>query len=426
MAADVDGDGDPDLYVTNYGRDRLWTNRGDGSFEAAPAPALDGWGSSAAFADADGDGDLDLYVTRYLEYPPDHGLFCGDPVSGIRRHCDPSLFVGSPDALLENRQDGSWPELTDRAGIEARGRGLGVLFTDLDGDGAPDLYVANDLTLNLLFAGRGDGTFEDLSLLSGTAVNADGKPEAGMGLAVGDVDGDGDADLAVTNFDVETNTLYENLGAHLFAEVAASSGFGVPSFNFLAFGLVLDDLDLDGDLDVYIGNGHIFEQPRRENVTHEQRDQILLGDGRGRFVELRSADLDARRAVSRGVAVADFDNDGDGDLGVQANGGRFSLLENEASGRWVGVSLRGQPPNTEAVGARVTLTTESGDQVRWVTAGDSYQSSSDRRVRFGVADGVEVRALEVLWPSGLRQKLAPPPFGRYLVLPEPSAEPNSR
>ncbi len=421
-AADLDGDADTDLLITNDGADRLYLNLGDGSFEdATGASGLEspGWSSSAALGDADGDGDLDLYVTRYVEYDAGDDLFCGDPETGERRYCDPSLFEGAADGFFENLGGGRFVDRTEAAGLAvAPGRGLGVVFTDLDGDRDPDLYVANDLTLNFLFENLGDGRFEDRSLISGGAVNRDGRPEAGMGLAVGDLDGDLDPDLAVTNFDVETNTLYRNLGGLAFADVSGPSGFGLPSFNRLAFGIVSADLDHDGDLDFYIANGHIFERPARENVAHRQPDQILAGDGRGAFIAVACGVLDAHPTVARGLAAGDYDNDGDLDLAVQENGGSARMLRNGADDRrWVGIHLRGRGENSDAVGARLTLRSDLASQVRWVTAGDSYQSTSDRRVHFGLGEG-RPEALEVTWPSGQRTRLIDPPRAHYLVVVE--------
>ncbi|HEX9668669.1 MAG TPA: VCBS repeat-containing protein, partial [Thermoanaerobaculia bacterium] len=288
VAADVEGDGDADLLVTSFGRDALLVNGGDGRFapagEGAGLGRHPGWSSSAAFADGDGDGDLDLYVARYVDYDPARPLFCGDPKSGRREYCDPSLFTGAPDLYFRNRGDGTFAEAAREAGLaDPLGKGLGVLFVDLDGDLRPEVYVANDQTINLLFANRGGGRFEDVSLVSGTAVNRDGMAEAGMGLAAADFDGDGDPDLAVTNFDFETNTLYRNLGGLQFEDDSAETGFGPPSLNLLGFGLAALDLDLDGDLDYYVANGHVFERPPRQGVTYEQPGLVLLGDGRGRF-----------------------------------------------------------------------------------------------------------------------------------------------
>ena len=423
VAGDFDGDRSVDLYVTNRAVDRFYRNRGDGTFEVG-APGVADWSSSAAFADGDGDGDLDLYVTRYLDLETGEPIFCGDPETGERRYCDPSLFEGLGDRYLENLGPEGFSNRTEEAGLaSADGRGLGVLFTDLTGDGAPDLYTANDLTLNLLFRNRGDGTFEDLSLLSGAAVNLEGKAEAGMGLAVGDVDGDLDPDLAVTNFDVETNTLYRNEGDLFFLDVSAESGFGVPSFNRLAFGLVMADFDGDGILDVYVGNGHIFEDPAREHVRYEQPDQLFRGVGKGGFLEVPCPALGELAQVTRGVAAGDYDDDGDLDLGVQANGGRFQLLENEISTRWIGVRLRGPAPNTGGIGAKVELTTDRRRRVSWVLAGSSYQSSSDPRILFSLGEEETPLALEVVWPWGRgRTRIRTPATGGYLEVVQPENE----
>ena len=437
VAADADGDGAPDLLVTRFDGLAFYRNRGDGTFEEATAAAglaLDGWCSSAAFADADGDGDLDLYVARYVDFPAERDLFCGDPETGERRYCDPSMFEGAEDRFFENRGPGtggaSFQDATEAAGLAgANGRGLGVLFTDLDGDGGPDLYVANDLTVNFLFRNLGPGSgpsaggpsFEDLSLLSGAAVNAEGKPEAGMGLAAADFDSDGDPDLAVTNFDVETNTLYENLGEMQFTDRSAASGFGPPSFNLLGFGLVAADLDGDGDLDVYAANGHIFERPNRPEIGYAQRDLVLLGDGRGRFRELRCPGLEADPQVGRGLAAADFDRDGDPDLAVSNNDGPLQLLASDLpglAGGGIGVRLAGAGANREAVGAVVTLVTSAGRRSRWVVAGDSYQSSSDRAVLFALPEEERVEALEIRWPSGRVRRIEAPPAGAYLTIHE--------
>jgi len=437
LAADVDGDRDVDLLVSNYGPTVLLRNDGAGRF--APAESLPvaredefPWGSSMAVADADGDGDLDLYVSRYLDYDPEHGLDCRrDGPESAPEVCDPSLFLGQHDRYYMNRGDGSFEDATEAAGLDgADGKGLGVLSTDLDADGWPDVYVANDLTLNLLFRNLGDGGFEDLSLLSGTAVNRNGRPEAGMGLVAADFDFDGDPDLAVTNFDVETNTLYRNAGqvsGLLFEDVSATTGFGQPSLNLLGFGIVAEDFDGDGALDVYVANGHIFASPRRDNTEHRQRNLLLRGLGgadRGRFVEARCAWTEEQPLVSRGAAAADFDNDGDVDLAVTANDGPARLWRNDTAGSttaaWLGLELRGGPPNTQAVGTVATLSAESGPPARrWIVRGDSYQSSSGHRLRWTVPADASPLRLDLRWPSGARTRIVDPPSDGYLVVEEP-------
>ncbi|RMH21391.1 MAG: CRTAC1 family protein [Acidobacteria bacterium] len=417
VAGDADGDGTVDLYVANFGPDALYVNRGDGTFEERTAAAglgLDGWSSSAAFADYDRDGDLDLYVTRYLIYDLGHDLFCGDLDAGERDYCAPWLFAGASDRLYRNRGDGTFDDVTAAAGLAgADGKGLGVIFADLDGDRWPDLYVANDQTVNSLFRNRGDGTFEDLSFLSGAGVNQEGLPEAGMGLAVGDVDGDGRPDLAVTNYDVETNTLYKNLGGMQFADVSVPSGFGLPSFNLLGFGLALADFDRDGDLDAYVANGHVREHTRRQSVAYAQPDLVLLNDAGPdrRFVPLPCAVPPAPHHVGRGLAWADFDRDGDPDLAISNSGGPLQLLRNDgAGGGWLGLGLR---PAAAAVGALVRLRSAAGEQSRLILAGDAYQSTSAPEALFGFRS--PPTTLSVTWPDGRRVLLRHPPTGVRLL-----------
>ena len=412
VAADVDGDGWSDLFLTNYGADALLLNRGDGMFEDATArwqAGVGAWSASASFADADGDGDLDLYVSRYLAFDPNDPIYCGDAEAGTREFCGPDLFDGEGDVFLRN-EGGQFSDQTASAGFgTATGKALGVLFADFDGDGAPDVYVANDLTPNLLFHNRGNGTFEDVSLISGAAMNSEGREEAGMGVALGDTTGDGLPEIVVSNYDVETNTLYRNLGSMLFEDVSAASGIGVPSFNLLGFGMTMADFDRDGVLDLYVANGHVRERPERDNVGYAQRDLLLLGRGEGRFQEVRCDWLEAEPKVGRGLAVADYDSDGDVDLAVQNSGGPFDLLRNDqADGSWIGLTLHGAGANSAAIGARVVVETSDGSrQSRWVQAGDSYLSSSDARALFGLGDR-KVERVEVLWPSGARTVVESP------------------
>jgi enediyne biosynthesis protein E4 len=314
-------------------------------------------------------------------------------------------------------------DVTAAAGLSpASGRGLGVVFVDLDDDRRPDLYVANDLDPNFLFHNLGAGSFADLSLVSGAAVSREGAPQAGMGLVAGDLFGDGRVHLAVTNFDVETNTLYRNSGGVLFEDVSAESGFGPPSFNLLGFGIVAADFDRDGRLDVYVANGHIFERPFRDNVELAQPDLLLLGEPDGRFRREECGPAFAGRQVGRGLAGGDFDNDGALDLALANNGGPLQLLAARgATGEWLGLRLLARGGNREAIGARAELQTPTRLQMRQVLAGDSYASSSERRLLFALPEGGPA-TLEVRWPSGRRQRLEAPPPGRYLTLVEPEPQ----
>lgn len=428
LAVDLDGDRATDLFVTCWGGDSVWRNRGDGTFERPDwglgGPEAHGWSVSAAAADGNGDGDLDLYVARYVELDPARELYCGELERGERTYCDPSLFSGQPDRYYRQEATGRFVDATAEVGlVDLEGKGLGVVFVDLDGDRRPEIYVANDLTANLLFHNRGEGNFEDVSLLSGAAANRDGVYEAGMGIGVGDVDGDGLPELAVTNFDVETNTLYRNLGGLQFEDVAASSGFGPPSFNLLGFGIALIDLDGDGALDAYVANGHIFPKPRRAETAHAQPDLLLRGEGRGRFAPVQCPGLDARRHVARGLAVLDLEGDGDPDLAISVSGGPSEIVRNDAAPEpFLTVSLRAGRPNPEAVGAVVDLADAAGRrQRRWVTAGDSYASTSERKVFFGVAAAPPV-ALVIDWPVGRRTRIEGFLTRRNLVIVEPGAE----
>lgn len=436
LAVDIEGDGDQDLLLTsirgtgaNQSAVTLLLNVG-GRFEAEKleqAETAYRWATAATAADVDRDGDLDLFVANYLDYDPEADIFCGRPATETEPaqpdYCDPSLFTGQTDAFWRNergqlrREPEGGPRLPPGAVV---GKGLGALFVDVNDDGWPDLYVANDITPNHLYLGSAEGFLED-GLLAGVAVNADGKPEAGMGVAVLDVDHDGDSDLAVSNFDVETNTLYLNLGSGAFEDRSAASGFGVPSFNLLGFGLIAEDFDLDGWVDVYAANGHIFEQPARANVAYRQPDLVLRGAPR-RFSKVDCAVASFPARVARGAASGDYDRDGDVDLALTHIDEPAVLASNTAdpeANRWVGVELRAPGANADAVGSKVTLRDSSDGQVqpskqtRWVTAGGSYLSSSARELRFAVAPETGPD-LEIEWPDGRTLRIESPPRGRIL------------
>ncbi|HYB53083.1 MAG TPA: CRTAC1 family protein, partial [Thermoanaerobaculia bacterium] len=424
IAADYDNDGFVDLYVTNFGRNILYHNNGDGTFTDVTdkaGVAGSGWSTSAAFADFDGDGFLDLFVVRYLDYSVEKNYFCGDPVKGQRDYCHPSLYPPIGNLLFHNNGDGTFTDVTASSGIaESLGKGLGVVVTDVDGDGKPDVYVANDTTMNFLFHNLGGMKFEDVSLISGAGVNSAGRAFGGMGVSSADMDGDGLPDLMVANFEAEPNSFFRNLGSGVFEDASASSGFGPPHFNFSGFGLNPLDVANAGHLDVFIANGHVLEVPKMQGVTYAERPFLMWNDGKGKFVERGCGEPFRRALVGRGSAVADYDNDGDLDIAVSNSGGPLELLRNDGvHGGWIGLVLRGHKSNRQGIGAKVTLETELSRQVREVKAGDSYLSSSDPRVHFGVGKAKEVRRLEIRWPSGIVQVVAGAKLGRYQSVEEP-------
>jgi enediyne biosynthesis protein E4 len=427
IAADYDNDGFTDLFVTNFERNILFRNNGDGTFTdvtARAGVAGSGWSTSAAFADFDGDGFLDLFVVRYLDYSVEKNYFCGDRVTGKRDYCHPSLYPPISNLLYRNKGDGTFADVTVSSGISAAlGKGLGVVVADLDGDGRPDIYVANDTTMNFLFHNLGNNRFEDVSLISGAGVNSAGRAFGGMGVNAGDLDGDGLPDLVVTNFEAEPNSFYRNVGSVVFEDAAASSGFGAPAFNFSGFGLNLLDAANAGHLDAFIANGHVLEVPKMQGVTYAERPFFMWNDGKGKFVERGCGEPFQRPLVGRGSAVADYDNDGDLDIAVSNSGGPLQLLRNDGKhGNWVGFILVGRKSNRQGIGALVTVETDAGRQTREARAGESYLSSSDPRIHFGIGTATAIKRVEIRWPSGIVQEVRDARPGRYQRVEEPAAE----
>ena len=332
---DYDNDGWADLYVTNFGANALFRNEGVGRFADVTATAdvgCPGWGTSAAFADVDLDGDLDLFVGNYLDYPTEDPLVCRIGNSEERLYCDPRKFDGQVDRLYINEGRAFADRTAEYGLVSTAGKELGVVFGDYDQDGDPDLYLANDLVPNMLY--RNDGVrFVDRGLASGTSLNDEGAVEAGMGVDMADADGDGDLDLFVTNFQWESNTLYSNLGGGFFADATVASGITRASMAFLGFGTGFFDCDNDGDLDLFVANGHVYDNVKKVDRAAEyaQRNQVLENDGAGTFVERgeRGPGL-ALVQVSRGSAFGDIDSDGDLDIAVNNSNERPALLRNDA------------------------------------------------------------------------------------------------
>ncbi|MGH9381240.1 MAG: CRTAC1 family protein [Thermoanaerobaculia bacterium] len=425
VAGDVDGDGDLDLYVTAFGRNQLFLNRGDGTFEDRTGAGGVGdtlWSASAAFADVDRDGDLDLYVANYVDFTIDTHKFCGDRERGLQGYCHPEEYEGLPDRFYRNRGDGSFSDETAAAGLAGpREAGLGIVFGDLDGDGWPDLYVANDADPNLLFRNRGDGTFADQSLLSGTAYDHAGKAEGSMGVDLGDVEGDGDLDIVVANFEFETNALYRHTASGVFVDGRFQARIAEPTIRDLAFGVAFVDLDHDGDLDLVVANGHILDNASEFDASsrYAQPNRVFenLGDGRFRLAPEHGMDL---VRVSRGLAAGDLDGDGDLDIVVVNSNDRAEVWENrcDGCGTELLVDLVGAASNTHGIGAR--LETRLGERlmVREVRTGASYLSHSALTAHFGLGDRERVDELTVRWPSGAVQRFLRLPAGRRLRLAE--------
>lgn len=422
---DYDGDGRPDLYVTSFGSNVLYRNNGDGTFTDVTkrANADDPrWSTSSAFLDYDRDGDLDLFVTNYVDFTVAARKVCADPV-GARDYCSPSAYRPVPSRLLRNEGNGTFTDATETAGISrAYGAGLGVAVGDYNGDRWLDIYVANDATPNQLWINRQNGTFEDQGWLSGTAVNAAGRPEGSMGIASGDYDADGDEDLVVTNLVGETHVLYESDGRGNFEDRRAAAGLAGPTATMTGFGTAWLDYDSDGWLDLMIVNGavNIIPALRGTPSPYAQRNQLFRNDGRGR---LRDVSADAGPAfalaeVSRGLAIGDLDNDGDLDAIITNNDGPTRLLLNEAKRRhWLGVRLEASSGNRLGFGARVAVA-RRGLQTLWRRVGSdgSYLSASDSRVHFGLGASSEIEKVIVEWADGTTESWAGLEADRHLTL----------
>ena len=428
---DYDNDGDPDLYVTNFGANVLYRNNGDGTFTDVTETAGAGdalWGSSAIFFDYDRDSYLDLYVVNYLHYSLDVSYRpCG--VHGIRTHCHPKNFDGAPDRLYRNNGNGTFTDVTQAAGFgdisgPHSGKGLGVVAADFNNDGQPDLYVANDDTPNYLFYNNGDGTFSEMGLLAGCAFSFDGVAQAGMGVDAGDFNRDGYLDIFVTNLSHETNALYRNNGDGTFSDVVYEANLGKESYLNVGFGTRFFDYDNDGYSDIFIANGHIIEAIAQvtDVLTYAQRNQLFRNNGDGTFTEVsfESGAYFRREGVSRGAIFGDYDNDGDVDIVVTQSNQPAELLRNDGGNRrnWVRIKLVGVVSNRDGIGARVTVAIGAQSQMQEVRTGLSYLCSSDPRVLFGLGDYTRIDRLEIRWPNGIVQVLENLEVNREIVVVE--------
>jgi hypothetical protein len=430
---DLDNDGFPDLYITGYGGDRLLLNNGDGTLTDGThslETINERWGTAAAFFDYDRDGWLDLCVVNYLDYFP--GSLCDDG-SGRRDYCGPTSFRGTVSKLYRNRGEIDehglrFSDVTVAAGLAARpGPGLGLLCRDFDGDGRPDILIANDMSPNTLWVQQSDGTFRDEALLRGVAVNRFGQPEANMGVVCGDLDGDGLDDIFITTLRGETNALYLGRPGGQFSDEVAGSGLGPPSLEFTGFGAVAIDLENDGDLDLVVVNGRVKRAPPLKAARlnpfwndYAEPNQVFLNDGNGHFSNgsEHGGLLTQRVEVSRALAYADFDNDGDFDLLVTNCAGPARMYRNETprEGSWLMVRAIDPLLNRDAIGARVEVSAAGRQMHRQVNPSSSYLSSNDFRIHFGLGETSNYDRLTIRWPDGFSESFPGGAANRHIVL----------
>jgi enediyne biosynthesis protein E4 len=434
---DYDNDGHEDLFVTFWGTSRLFRNRGNGTFEEVTGRAgLDTsrrWGSGCAFLDYDRDGRLDLFVGNYIDLDldtvplPESGLcrYKGLPVA-----CGPPGLQGGRNILYRNAGNGTFTDVSDPSGI-TRASGtyaLGVSTLDFDDDGWVDLYVAKDSSPSALYRNNRDGTFTDIGVRAGCAYSQDGRPQAGMGVAIGDSNRDGRMDIFKTNFAGDTSTLYVNAGGTLCEDRTLPGGFG-RNTRWLGWGVGFLDLDLDGWLDLFLVNGHVYpevEQIRTE-AGYRQPKVVYRNRGDGRFDDI-TADLGAPLTLprpARGAAFADFDNDGDVDVVVtnMNQAPDFYRVDQHQPRTWLTVRLSGVQSNRSAIGARVRATAGRTTMVEEVRGGGSYYSQNDLRLHFGLGGATKVDRLEVRWPNGLEEVWLDLEANRIVALTEGSGRP---
>ena len=426
---DYDNDGWDDLYVTCFGANRLYRNNGDGTFSDVTAKTGVGdprWSTGAAFADYDNDGSLDLFVANYIDLRLDalpefgKGKFC--QFNGLPVQCGPRGLPGAGDALYRNNGDGTFTELSAKAGVSdpAKRFGLGVVWSDFDGNGRPDLYVANDAGPNFLYRNNGDGTFTDVGLVSGAALSEDGKEQGSMGVAIGDYDHRGRWNIFVTNFADEYNALYRHDKDFAFTDASYASLTAQASLPLVGWGTHFFDYDNDGWLDILVANGHVYPQVERarQPTSYAQRKLLYRNNRNGTFTEVAASAGAAlmEATVSRGSAAGDLDNDGDLDIVINNLDGAPAVLRNDGGNRqnFLIVDLEGRGGNRSAFGARVTVRAGDLVQVNERRSGGSYLSQNDVRLHFGLAMQPDVHSVEVRWPNGAVQKVTELPINAFI------------
>jgi hypothetical protein len=426
---DYNNDGWDDIYVTCLGPDHLFKNNGDGTFTDVTKTAGVSdprWSTGAAFLDYDNDGHLDLFVSNYVDFDvnnlPSNERPCH--YRGIEVQCGPRGLRGAGDTLYRNNGNGTFTDVSAKAGVsDPNGYyGMGVVCSDFDGDGFVDIFVANDATPNFLYRNKGDGTFKEIGFVSGTAVNANGSEQACMGVTVGDYDRDGKLDIFATNFAQEYNVLYRGEGPNLFTDVSYAAGFlNQPN---VSWGTKFFDYDNDGWLDLFVANGHVYPQVDKANLDagYRQRKMLHKNNRNGTFSEVAAQSGEAlmEKRTSRGTVFGDIDNDGDVDLVVNDLDGFPSLLRNDGGNRNNSVLIKtvGDRSNRNGIGARVKVVSGNLTQIDEVRSGASYISHNDLRLHFGLEKRTKIDLIEIRWPSGATDRVEGVGANRLVVIKE--------
>jgi hypothetical protein len=426
---DFDNDGYPDLYVTGYGRAILYHNNGNGAFTdiTIKSGVADegGWSTSAGWFDYDKDGWLDLVVTNYIDWNAKNNIWCGERRPGYRSYCHPGNYKGQRIKLYHNNHDGTFSDVSDASGVgKPEAKGMGVVLADFNNDGWPDIAVANDSWPNFLFLNKHNGTFEDVSLVSGMAASEDGRYEAGMGIDAADVDGDGWMDLYITHLDFELNRLYRNSHDGTFTDETFRSRIGNKAVLLSGVAAKFLDYDNDGWNDILQLNGAMLDNVSLYHSEVSYKEPLLMyrNLGKGEFDKVSDSlgpDF-IHPIVGRGLATADYDNDGDIDIVTNNRGDFPSLLRNDGgnANHWLSVQLIGTKSNRDGIGASLKLTSAGFVQLEQAKGGMSYMSASDPRIHFGLGKRMKIEALEIIWPSGQVDRLTNVPIDQIIAIKE--------